>query len=222
MVEAAQNAAAEADLILWTEDVTAAAADRKHHVESRLFPPNRPVILVLNKIDRVSSEQVLAALSDWAEVYDFTAQVPVSALAGTNLDRLISVMESNLAEGPPFFPEDTVTDQPMRFIAAELIREKLFRLTGKEIPYAAAVTVETFSEDPDRGLASIRAVIHLERESQKGIVIGKAGGMLKKIGQAARHELEEMMECKVYLELFVRVEKNWSKDENALSRLGYR
>jgi len=130
-------------------------------------------------------------------------------------------MEALLPYGPPYFPEDALTDRPERFLAAEMIREKVFRFTGQEIPYSAAVTVDTFRTESTGGLVRIDACIHVERESQKAIVIGKKGLMLKKIGEAARHEIQDMLGAKVFLKLFVRVQKNWSRDTKALRRLGY-
>jgi len=126
-----------------------------------------------------------------------------------------------LPSGPPFYPTDAITDVPERFIAAEMVREKIFRLTGEEIPYSTAVTIEDFSEDADRNLVSIQAVIHVERESQKGIIIGKNGDKLKQIGRAAREDIERMIGCRVFLKLFVRVQKNWTKDTRAINRFGY-
>ena len=130
-------------------------------------------------------------------------------------------MEAALPHGPAYFPEDSITDVPERFIAAEMIREKVFRLTGQEIPYSIAVTVEEFSEDVNRGLVKIYASIHVERDSQKGIVIGKGGRKLKQIGEVARKDIERMLGARVFLKLFVRVQKNWSRDTKALRRFGY-
>jgi GTP-binding protein Era len=138
---------------------------------------------------------------------------------GQQVENLLEAMEECLPEGPPYFPEDTLTDMPERFIAAEMIREKVFRFTGEEIPYATAVTVESFKEEPQ--LIRIQATIHVEKDSQKGIVIGKKGAKLKQIGREARLEIERMVGTKVFLKLFVRVQKNWSKDTKALRRLGY-
>jgi GTP-binding protein Era len=147
--------------------------------------------------------------------------VPVSALDGTQVEELVTAVIGALPEGPPYFPEETLTDSTERFIAAELIREKIFRLTGEEIPYASAVTVEAFKPSSDGKRVSIEATIHLERDSQKGIVIGKAGAMLKRIGSEARREIEQMTGARVFLKLFVRVQKNWRKDAKAIERFGY-
>ncbi len=151
----------------------------------------------------------------------FQAVIPVSAKRGTNLEYLLCKMESLLPNGPPFFPEDAITDMPERFIAAEMIREKVFRLTGQEIPYSTAVTVENFTEDIQKSLVLIDAVIHVERNSQKGMIIGKNGLKLKKIGEESRKEIEQMVGGRVFLKLFVRVQKNWSTNPKALEKFGY-
>jgi GTP-binding protein Era len=147
--------------------------------------------------------------------------VPISATEGTQVDKLITALEKILPKGPPYFPEDALTDLPERFIVAELIREKIFRLTGEEIPYATAVTIDSFKEQKKGQLVKIEATIHLERDSQKGIIIGKHGSKLKRIGTESRHEIERMLETKVFLKLFVRVQKNWRKDTKALRKFGY-
>jgi len=154
-------------------------------------------------------------------VYPFKDIVPVSAETGAQVDRLLAVLETLLPAGPPLFAEDAVTDLPERFIAAEMIREKVFRLTGEEIPYATAVTIEAFEEQKKGTLVRIHATIHMERDSQKAIVIGKGGRMLKSIGEKSRLELERFLGVKVFLKLFVRVQKNWSRDTRALRKFGY-
>ena len=164
---------------------------------------NLPVILALNKIDLIEKHRLLPLIEQWQKRYQFQNVVPISAADGTQTEELITAMEEALPLGPPYYPEDTLTDLPMRFIAAELIREKVFRFTGEEIPYATAVTIETFKQKENNHLISIEATIHLERASQKGIVIGKNGRMLKRIGTEARKAIESMLETKVYLKLFV-------------------
>jgi len=148
------------------------------------------------------------------------ALVPISALTGEGVPKLLEEIVNQLPEGPQYYPPDTITDQPERFIASEMIREQVFNLTRQEIPYSTAVTVEEFNEArPD--LVRIKAVIHVERQSQKGIIIGKKGEMLKRIGSAARKDIERLTGTRVFLELFVRVEKNWSRDPRAMRRFGY-
>ena len=219
MVDVALSAMGDADLVLFMVDLKSPDPDAEGFVVEKLEKQQRPVVLALNKTDRVPAETVLQAIDRWRTVYPFKAVVPISAKHGHQVDALVAEMVALLPEGPPFFPEDAVTDMPERFIAAEMIREKVFRLTGQEIPYSTAVTVESF-EEKDR-LVSIHATIHVERSSQKAIVIGKAGAKLKQIGQAAREDMERMLGTKVFLKLFVRVQKNWSRDTRALRKFGY-
>ena len=153
--------------------------------------------------------------------FPFNFALPISAKHGIRVNELLDIIESILPYGPPFFPEETLTDLPERFIAAEMIREKIFRLTGREIPYSTAVAVDSFSENKKNSLVTIYATIHVERTSQKGIIIGKNGSKLKEIGIEARKEIERMLGAKVLLKLFVRVQKNWTKDTKALKRFGY-
>jgi GTP-binding protein Era len=182
---------------------------------------SRPVILALNKIDLVEKSTLLALIDRWSRAHDFKAVVPVSARHGTQVDELVKAMAAVLPSGPPYFPPDTLTDVSERFIAGELIREQIFRLTGEEIPYATAVTVDTFSEKKGGRLVKIEATIHLERSSQKGIVIGRQGAKLKQIGTRSREQIERLLGAKVYLKLFVRVQKNWRKDTRAIRKFGY-
>lgn len=219
MVDVALSAMGDADLVLFMVDLKSPDPDAEGFVVEKLEKQQRPVVLALNKTDQVPAETVLQAIDRWRTVYPFKAVVPISAKHGNQVDALVAEMVGLLPEGPPFFPEDAVTDMPERFIAAEMIREKVFRLTGQEIPYSTAVTVESF-EETDR-LVSIHATIHVERPSQKAIVIGKEGAKLKQIGQAAREDMERMLGTKVFLKLFVRVQKNWSRDTRALRKFGY-
>jgi GTP-binding protein Era len=160
-------------------------------------------------------------MDNWTKLHPFEAIIPISAILGDQVEELINAIEAILPKGPAYFPEETITDLPERFIAAEMIREKVFRLTGQEIPYSTAVTVNSFSEKKKGSLVTIDATIHVERSSQKGMVIGKNGSRLKMIGTEARKEIERMVGAKVFLKLFVRVHKNWSKDTKALRRFGY-
>jgi GTP-binding protein Era len=219
MVDVALAAMGDADLILFMVDLKSPDPDAEGFVLEKLEKQPRPVVLALNKTDQVSAETVLQAIDRWRTAYPFQAVVPISAKHGHQVDVLVQEMAGMLPEGPPFFPEDALTDMPERFIAAEMIREKVFRLTGQEIPYATAVTVESF-EEKER-MVSIHATIHVERSSQKAIVIGKGGSKLKQIGQAAREDMERMLGTQVFLRLFVRVQKNWSRDTRALRKFGY-
>ncbi len=220
IVEEALLAMGDVDIILIMVDVSSPDHESEKFLIEKLQKQNRPVLLALNKIDLVKKPVLLEIIDKWTAAYAFEAIIPVSAKHGTQVEHLLDTMEVILPEGPPFFPEDMLTDLPVRFIAAEMIREKVFRLTGQEIPYSTAVTVDTFSREK-KGLVKIDATIHVERDSQKGIVIGKKGSKLKKIGEDARKEIEQMVEAKVFLKLFVRVQKNWSNDTRAMRKLGY-
>ncbi len=221
IVDAALSAVGDADLILVVIDVSHPQPNAERFLVKQLQSQTRPVILALNKIDRVDKPLVLTNIDKWSKLYEFEEIVPISARHGTQIEELISAMTGALPAGPPYFPEDTLTDATERFIAAELIREQVFRLTGEEIPYATAVTIDTFKEKKGGRQTIIEATIHLERDSQKGIVIGKKGSKLKQIGARSREQIEQMLGCKVYLKLFVRVQKNWRKDTRAIRRFGY-
>ncbi len=222
MVEVADATLADVDLILFVVDASKPSPESEALVVEKLKSRVKPVVLAVNKIDIVEKEALLPILDSWSKAHDFHALVPVSARTGLQVDALLNRMEELLPEGPPYFPEDALTDMTERFLAAELVREKVFRLIEQEVPYAVAVTVESF-EEPEKAGRPVRvsAVIHVEKDSQKGIIIGKAGAMLKKIGTQARKDLERMLGARVFLELFVRVEKNWTTDPKALRRLGY-
>ena len=176
---------------------------------------------MINKIDRITPEKLLPIIKNYSESYPFKAIVPVSALTGNGIDILIEELKKCLSPGPEYFPGDMTTDQPDEFLVAEIIREKIYLNTKREIPYSSAVTVTSMEEDPRKKLLSIHAKIHVETDSQKGIIIGKGGGMIKKIGEAARAELEKLYAIHIYLELQAKVEKNWSTDTRALKKLGY-
>lgn len=221
IVDAALSTLTEVDLVLLMVDVQTPDDASERLLLNKLDQQRLPVVLALNKIDQVKGPDLLLQIEAWSKRFPFVAVVPISAKNGEQVDRLQDVMDSNLPVGPPFFPPDSLTDLPMRFIAAERIREKAFRLTGQELPYAVAVTIDSFKEEKKGSLIRIHASIHVERDSQKGIVIGKQGAKLKQIGEAARKEIEEMLESKVFLKLFVRVQKNWTKDTRALRKFGY-
>jgi len=221
IVEAALSSLVDTDLLLMVVDASRADPRSEQMLLKNLAKLKKPTLLALNKTDRVEKRALLGMIDTWSKRHPFEKIVPISAKQGFQVEALIAAMVAGLPFGPPFFPEDSLTDLPERFLVAELIREKVFRLTGQEIPYSTAVTVESFSESEKRDLIKIQAVIHVERESQKGIVIGKNGSKLKKIGEEARREIERMVGSKVFLKLFVRVQKNWSKDTRALRRFGY-
>ena len=221
IVDTALSAIGDADLILFVLDVANPDLTSEYFLVRRLQEQLRPVILALNKIDLVEKSALLEIIQKWSTECHFDVIVPISATEGTQIEKLIETMQNLLPYGPPYFPEDALTDLPQRFIAAEMIRETVFRLTGEEIPYATAVTVDSFKEEKDGKLIKIEAAIHLERSSQKGIIIGTEGSKLKRIGTESRKKIEHMLETKVYLKLFVRVQKNWRKDTRALKKFGY-
>jgi len=222
IVDTALGAIGDADVLLTVVDAAHPDPASEALLAEKIRGLKLPAILALNKIDLVADkEKLLEIIAGWSARHTFEAVVPVSALDGTQVEELIAAIVKALPAGPPYFPEDTLTDATERFIAAELIREKIFRLTGEEIPYASAVTVEAFKPDADKKRVNIEATIHLERDSQKGIIIGRGGAMLKRIGTEARQDIEKMTGSKVFLKLFVRVQKNWRKDTKAIERFGY-
>lgn len=221
MVEVAMKVMGDVDLVVFLTDATYPDNPSNGVILKSLRKRDLPVILAINKVDLMEKKRLLSQLEQWHKAYPFRAIVPISALERIQLDELVAEMVAVLPEGPRYYPDDTVTDQTERFIAAEIIREKVFRLTGEEIPYAVAVTVESFKKRPDKNIVDIHAAIHVERDSQKGIIIGKAGRMLKRIGEQAREDIERMVGDKVFLKLWVRVQKNWTRDERAIRRFGY-
>jgi len=221
IVEAALLALDDVDLILAVSDVSRPDPVSEELLFKRLAEQKHPVVLALNKIDLVDKNRLLAIIDTWNRRHDFKEIVPISASRGTQVDSLIGVMERLMPAGPPLFPEDSLTDVPERFLVGEIIREKAFRLTGQELPYSVAVTVDSFSEENRQKQVTIHATLHVERPSQKAIIIGKNGAKLKQIGQDARKDIERLLGTRVFLKLFVRVQKNWSRDTRALRRFGY-
>ncbi len=221
IVEAALSTLSEVDLVLLVVDAKSPDEASERLLLDKLSQQRLPVLLALNKIDQVQRPALLSQIERWSGLIPFAAVVPISAKNGEQVDRLMDAMEATLPAGAPFFPPESLTDLPARFIAAEMVREKAIRLTGQEIPHAVAVTIDSFKEEKKGALIRIHATIHVERESQKGIVIGRQGAKLKQIGEAARQEIEEMLGTKVFLKLFVRVQKNWTRDTKALRKFGY-
>jgi GTP-binding protein Era len=179
-----------------------------------------PILLVVNKIDLIKRPALLPMIDAFSRSMRFAEVVPVSALSGENVERLLAAALPLLPEGEPIFPEETVTDQPMRFIATELVREKILQRTREELPYSVAVLLDEYKEDPVKNIVSIRATVFVERESQRGIIIGKRGGMLKEVGVETRRELEALLGVKVFLGLWVKVKKDWRRDEAFLREIG--
>ncbi len=226
MVRVALESLHEVDAVLYMIDVSLPLPEKLKEEKGAelagyMEQVRCPVILVLNKVDLLNKERLLAMIRAYAEFFPFHAVIPMSALHGDGTDRLLAELLRVLPVGPRYYPEDIPTDASERFLVAEIIREKVFLLTGDEIPYSTAVLVESFKEDPAKGLITIHGAIVLERESQKGIVIGKGGVKLKGIGTAARKDIERLLDQKVLLKLFVKVRKNWSRDEQFLKELGF-
>ena len=219
MVNVAQRTLTEVDVILWlVEPTTFIGAGEKHIIE-QLKKTNTPKILVINKIDTVKKEEILLFIDTYRKEMDFDEIVPVSALKADNTEELISCIMKYLPYGEPFYDEDTVTDQPMRQIVAELIREKALKCLDDEIPHGIAVSIESMKYR--KNICDIEATIVCERDSHKGIIIGKQGSMLKKIGSAARWEIEELLEMKANLQLWVKVKKDWRDSDFLLKNFGY-
>ena len=219
MVNAAQRTISEVDVILWLVEPTTYIGAGERHIIEQLKKTNTPVILVINKIDTVKKDEILAFIEAYRHELDFAEVVPVSALKKKNTEVLIECILKYLPYGMPFYDEDTVTDQPQRQIAAELIREKVLRSIDEEIPHGVAVAIDSMKWNRD--VCHIDATIVCERDSHKGIIIGKQGAMLKKIGTQARREIEEMLECQVNLQLWVKVKKDWRDSDFLLKNFGY-
>lgn len=222
MVKVAAGVLKEVDVILWIIDTSEPFQEDDRIILELLKPVSTPVLAVLNKIDLLAGKDSLLTLIDELKgLRPFAEMVPASALSGENVERLLEVLQEYLPEGPQYFPSDMVTDQPEPFIIAEFIREKVMNLTHQEVPYSTAVVIDEMEWVDERNLLKVEAIIYVERESQKGIIIGKGGEMLKRIGRLAREELEALFGAKLYLKLWVKVRKNWSKDLSALRHLGY-
>lgn len=219
MVDVARSAISGVDLLLLVVDATWQADAA--FVADVLKKVTTPVVLVLNKVDLLSDKNLmLEKISAWSALHPFKEIIPISAGSGDGVEHLVSVVTGYLPEGPAMFPDDILTDMPEKFIVAEMIREKVFRLTRDEVPYSTAVVVESFIER-ENGVIAISAAIMLERDTQKGIIIGKRGEMLKKIGSQARQDIERLLDTRVFLELFVKVVENWSERPSKLRELGY-
>lgn len=219
MVQSSMNSLNEADTVMMVIDATRPFIKGDRYIIENI---PKPVLLVLNKIDKIKKHQLLPIIEQSKEFGDKIAEiVPVSALNYEGIDDLKAVIESRMTEGPRYFPEDMYTDQPERFLAAEIIREKIFNLTKEEIPYKTAVVVEEFKENLRKGIIRIAATIIVERKSHKGIVIGKNGAMLKKVGNQARLEIESILAAKVFLELWVKVKEKWTENESVIREIGY-
>ena len=220
MVNVAEKTLNEVDVVLWLVEPTTFIGAGEQHIAKQLQKVRTPVVLVINKIDSVKKEEVFPAIDAYKDIYDFAEIVPVSARNGNNTDELLRVVMRYLPYGPQFYDEDTVTDQPERQIVAELIREKALHCLQDEIPHGIAVAIDRMKAN--RSVMHIDATIICERDSHKGIIIGKQGNMLKKIGSTARFEIEKMLEMQVNLKLWVKVKKDWRDSEFLMKNFGYR
>jgi GTP-binding protein Era len=224
LVRSALRAMADADIILWLIDASQPEDPDDQLILEQLrerTPARAHVLLALNKVDLVEKPLLLPRIAHWQEAYPFAEIIPISATEGDNVDRLESVLVQYAPAGQPFYPPEELSDRPERFFVAEIIREKVFALLHQELPYAVAVQVEAVRAREGRGLTDVEATIYVEKDSQKAIVIGAGGQMLKKIGALARPEIETMLETRVFLRLWVKVLEGWRKDAAALRRFGY-
>ena len=221
MVNVAMETLGSVDLVLFLIEAATEQHQDNHFILEKLKESSLPVILVINKIDLIRKDLLLPQIEQFRQIYDFKEIIPISAKTGEGILILIESILQILPEGPPYFPEDQFTESSERFLAAEIIREKIILLTEQEIPYASAVVVESFREDESKNMIRIQATINVEKDSQKGIIIGKRGAMLKEIGTRARIDMERFFAARVYLELFVKVRKRWTEDPRELKDLGY-
>ncbi|CAH0119611.1 GTPase Era [Paenibacillus sp. CECT 9249] len=221
MNQVALNTLNEVEAVLMLVDVAEGLGGGDRFIIEQLKTVSTPVILVLNKIDQVHPEQLLPVIDQYKQLHDFAEIVPISALNGNNVGALLEQITKYLPEGPQYYPEDQVTDHPEQFVCAELIREKILHLTREEVPHSIAVTIEDMRVQ-DNGVVYISAVIFVERDSQKGIVIGKRGALLKEVGKLARQDIENLLGSRIYLELWVKVKKDWRNQERILKDLGFR
>jgi len=219
MERAAENTLKDVDAILFLVDASQRLGPGDKFIIEHLKHTKQPVILVINKLDLIEREQVLPIISSYTKLYDFAAVVPISALNETNTDNLVAEITKYMPAGPQYYPDDMVTDQPERLIVAELVREKVLQLTRDEVPHAVAVDVDEMTTRP-KGDVYIRATIYVERDSQKRIVIGNKGSMLREIGQLARQDIEQLLAAKVYLDLWVKVKKDWRNSAGMLHAFG--
>ena len=221
MVNVAEQTLRDVDVVMWLVEPTTFIGAGEKHIAEQLEKTSLPVILVINKVDTVKKEEILQMIDTYRKLYDFAEIIPVSALRGQNTDDIIQSLFKYMTYGPMFYDEDTVTDQPQRQIVAEVIREKALHALDEEIPHGIAVTIEKMRERKGQKIIDIEATIICERDSHKGIIIGKQGTMLKKIGSNARYEIEKMLEEKVNLRIWVKVRKDWRDSDTLMKNFGY-
>ena len=221
MVNVAERTLNEVDVILWLVEPTTFIGAGERHIVEQLKRTKTPVILIINKVDTVDKKEIIKYMDTYRKVYDFAEIIPVSALRAQNLDTVLDQIFKYLPYGPMFYDEDTITDQPQRQIVAEMIREKALRCLDEEIPHGIAVAIDQMKERKGGGMFDIDATIICERDSHKGIIIGKGGSMLKRIGSEARRDIENMLEAKVNLQLWVKVKKDWRDSDFLMKNFGY-
>lgn len=222
MLRIAQNTLQEVDIVLFMINAEEGYGRGDEFIIEKLQAVQTPIFLVINKIDKVHPDQLLPLIEFYSEKFPFTEVVPISALEGNNVERLLEQLKGYLPEGPQYYPADQVTDHPERFIVSELIREKALHLTREEVPHSIAVVIDKMERRSGRDVIHIMATVIVERDSQKGIIIGKRGSMLKEIGQRAREDIEHLLGSKVYLELWVKVQKDWRNKMTHLRDFGFR
>ena len=220
LVDTALQTLDEVDGVLWLLDTHDRIKQEEERIAETLRGVETPVLILINKMDLVSKGKLLPLMERCAQLLPGKEIVPISALKGDGVPILLDIVEKWLSEGEPFFTQGEYTDQTERFLTSEIIREKVFNLTRQEIPYGVAVTIDEFTEKEEKNLIVIAATIHTERNSHKGILIGKRGAMLKEIGQRAREELEKIFACRIFLELFIRVDPDWTQNPNLLTEMG--
>ena len=221
MVKVARNTLSEVDIIMFMVNAEEKIGPGDRFILEMLSNTKTPVFLIINKIDLVHPDKLLEIITSYKSEYDFAEIVPISALKGNNTDRLLATLKDYLPEGPKYYPDDQVTDHPERFIISEFIREKVLHLTREEIPHSIAVVIEQIQREEDRDMVRIMATIIVDRDSQKGIVIGKKGALLKEIGTKSRHDIEMLLGSKVFLELWVKVQKDWRNTPGRLKEFGF-
>lgn len=220
MNQTALNTLKEVEAVLFLADVSEGLGGGDRFIIEQLKGVKTPVILVLNKIDKIEPDALLPIIDEYSKLHEFAEIVPISALSGNNVNRLLEQVGKYLPEGPQYYPADQVTDHPEQFVCAELIREKILHMTREEVPHSIAVTIEDMRVQ-DNGVVYISAVIFVERDSQKGIIIGKQGALLKEVGKQARQDIQNLLGSKIFLELWVKVKKDWRNQERVLRDLGF-